>query len=257
VEPIPNREPWRAWKRLSRGLRDAWLKAVDARRLDEIRGERVVFRHLLASGLLASAAGGRILEIGPKHGEDTALIASLNPRDLVVIDLPEKTEMIRRWIPSVSRPMKHVEGNLLYLRPEELAALGTFDLVWCLGVLYHNVEQLRLLRTLFRLTAVGGRVVVESATTRDPRLHEENVVEIHWPRTYRDLATITHLPSRRAIQSWMEMVGFSAVTLLDVYSRELAWQRAVVTGLRAEDARPCLGYSSTGGNPEYVIGEAE
>jgi len=37
-----------------------------------------------------------------------------------------------------------------------LEAIGSFDLIWCLGVLCHNVEQLRLLKRLFDPSNVGG-----------------------------------------------------------------------------------------------------
>ena len=144
----------RAWSAYTHARR-TWWRATDRRRLDEARG-RIVFEHLRAHGPprpLPPAA--RILEIGPKHGEDSRLLAALAPSELVLLDLPEKLEQVQRWLPAVEAicPTRYVTGNLLYLRRGELEELGTFDLVWCLGVVYHNVEQLRLLRRLFHLTA--------------------------------------------------------------------------------------------------------
>jgi SAM-dependent methyltransferase len=185
--------------------------------------------------------GGRILEIGPKHGLDTRLLATLEPRELVTIDLAEKADEIAAWLADVP-VARHVEANVLYLSEHERAELGRFDLVWCLGVLYHNIEQLRLLRRLYELTADGGLVVVESSTTRSRVLGRRNVVELHWPQTYRNVPTITHLPSRRAIASWLEMVGFTDVRVRDVYSRGLARQRAVLSGRRESDGSAYAGY---------------
>jgi SAM-dependent methyltransferase len=234
------------WKDRARWLRDAWLFVSDPKRPAELRGERVVFRDLSGHRLLDGLKDGRILEIGPKHGEDSVLLASLEPRELVLLELPEKTDLVRSWLPRLACKTTHVEGDLLRLPPSTMESLGRFDLVWCLGVLYHNVEQLRLLRTLFELTADDGRVVVESATTRNAALMELNVVEIHWPETYRGLPTMTHLPSRRAIQSWMEMVGFTDVELQSVYSRELAAQRAVITARRTKASKAYVGYPPVG-----------
>jgi SAM-dependent methyltransferase len=245
-----------SWKDWGRSVRDAWFFVIDPKRPAERRGERVVFRHLSEDRFLDGLKGARILEIGPKHGEDSVLLASLEPLELVLVELPEKTEQLRSWLPRLACRTTHVEGNLLYLPPSTMERLGRFDLVWCLGVLYHNVEQLRLLRTLFRLTADEGRVVIESATTRNAALADLNVVELHWPRTYRELPTITHLPSRRAIQSWMEMVGFTEVELRSVYSRELASQRAVITARRSKASKPYVSYGTDGSNPEYVAGES-
>ncbi len=237
--------------------RARWWRFSDPRRIAESTGERVTFRHLERTGFLDRFAGSRVLEIGPKHGLDSRLLAGLGPSELVLVDLPEKDALIRDWYAEVERlaPTRHISANLLYLTHEELAALGTFDLVWCLGVVYHNVEQLRLLRMLFQLTRSGGAIVLESSTTRDRLLARKNVVEIHWPEPYRGERTITHHPSRRALKSWLEMVGFSDVRIEPVYSRATAWQRAVLTAVRPEQPRPYLSYVGEDA-PPWVAGEA-
>lgn len=56
-------------------------------------------------------------------------------------------------------------------------------LIWCLGVLYHNVEQLRLLKRLYDLSNMNGCVMIESSTKKK-KLENQNVMEIHLPRTY-------------------------------------------------------------------------
>ena len=221
----------------ARRLIDRLLARTSARHRREVGGARVVFDHLRPE----LPRGGRILEIGPKHGLDTRLLATLEPRELVTVDLPEKADTVASWLAEVP-VARHVEANVLYMGERERAELGRFDLVWCLGVLYHNVEQLRLLRRLYELTAESGLVVVESATTRNRILAGRNVVELHWPETYRGVPTITHLPTRRAIASWLEMAGFADVRIRDVYSRGLSWQRAVLTGRRASAESAYAGY---------------
>lgn len=229
----------------------------DPRRDAEVRGERVVFRSLEAEGFLEQFRGRRILEVGPKHGEDSRLLAMLDPAELVLIDLPEKRAVVETWLPAVQAacPVRYVEANLLYLPADECSDLGRFDLIFCLGVVYHNVEQLRLLRRLFNLCATGGVLVLESSTTRDRRLADLNVVEVHWPSPYRETTTITHHPSRRALRSWLEMVGFTEVAIRDVYSRGLGWQRAVLTATRPADPAPYLSYASEEHRP-WIAGEA-
>jgi 2-polyprenyl-3-methyl-5-hydroxy-6-metoxy-1,4-benzoquinol methylase len=221
----------------ARALIGRVLARTSAKGRRELEGARVVFDYLRPE----LPRGGRILEVGPKHGLDTRLLATLEPRELVTVDLPEKADEIASWLPEVP-VARHVEANVLHLSEHERAELGRFDLVWCLGVLYHNVEQLRLLRRLYELTAESGLVVVESATTRNRILAGRNVVELHWPETYRSVPTITHLPSRRAIASWLEMVGFADVRVRKVYSRSLGWQRAVVTGRRDSGRAAYAGY---------------
>lgn len=236
-----------------------WSRLFDPRRIAELSDERVVFHRLLEQGFLAGLEGKRILEIGPKHGQDSVLLATLRPGELVLLDLPEKAPMVRKWLQDVSGrcPTRYVEANILYMTPEEYQNLGTFDLIWALGVLYHNVEQVRLLKRLFDLCSVDGRIVIESATTRDKTLEGRNAVEVCWPRTYRDVPTITHLPSRLAIKSWLEMVGFADVTIRDVYSRAIGWQRAVLSGTKRHDARPYRSYGRSDLNPTYLAGDGQ
>jgi 2-polyprenyl-3-methyl-5-hydroxy-6-metoxy-1,4-benzoquinol methylase len=238
--------------------RRLWLRAFDPRQLPELDGERVSFHWCQRRGLLADLAGKRIVEIGPKHGLDSRLLAGLEPAELVLVDLPEKTSVVREWLPEVAAacPTRYEEANLLYLSDSELRALGTFDLVWCLGVVYHNVEQLRLVRRLFDLCADGGRVVVESSTTWQRALRNRNVVELHWPEPFQGVPTITHQPSRLAVKSWLEMVGFTGVEICDVYSRTVSKRRALLTGSKAAGAAGYVSYGASGLNPAYRPGEA-
>jgi SAM-dependent methyltransferase len=243
----------RLWSRLTRD----WFCLTDPKRYREIVGERLVFHALKESGWLSGLQGSRILEIGPKHGKDSALLATLEPSELFLIDLPEKDAMVKEWLSTIPCNTRYFQGNILYLNDTDRERMGHFDLVWCLGVLYHNVEQLRLVKRLFDFCSIGGRLAIESATTRNRKLRGLNVVEIHWPRPYRDVPTITHLPSASAIKSWMEMVGFTDVAIWDIYSKRLGRDRSVLTGRKTEGSRPYVSYSASGLNPIYTVGKAE
>lgn len=242
----------------ARRLKRGWLRLADPRQLPELDGERIAFTHLRRHGLLDAVTGGRVLEIGPKHGLDSRLLAALAPSELVLVDLPEKTPSIRSWLGEVDAlcPARYEEGNILYMPAAARESLGLFNVVWCLGVVYHNVEQLRLLRRLYDLCADGGLVVVESSTARGRRARKANVVQLHWPLPFGGVPTITHLPSRRALASWLEMVGFVDVEIRDVYSRQVSKNRALLTARKAAGAPGLVSYGHSGLNPVYLPGEA-
>lgn len=126
------------------------------------------------------------------------------------------------------------------MNDSELQSLGTFDLIWCTGVLYHNPEQSRFLRLLFDLLNIGGYLILESSVTRHKYLKDYNCVEILWPKTqaaagigtsdevnidslvknseYQSLtnqSNVSHLPSKLAVISWVEMVGFKNIEMID------------------------------------------
>jgi len=107
-------------------------------------------------------------------------------------------------------------------------------------------------------------LVLESATTRNPRLRAANCVEIVYPpsdelkRRYHISANITHLPSARALAAWMEMVGFESITASTCHrrvSRALARARAALIGTRPVTPRSTV-YYALGEADGYEIGRA-
>ena len=162
----------------------------------------------------------RILEIGPRDGEDSVRLEEFLPSEFVLIDLPDKEEINKQWLGDLKSNHKFIQANFLYMSQEDYESLGKFDLIYFTGVLYHNPEQLRFIQKIYDKLNFGGVVVLESATTRNKKLINENVVEIHYPKTYRDTTTISHLPSKKAILSWLEMVGFKEILVSKSYEKE-------------------------------------
>ena len=161
---------------------------------------------------------GRILEIGPKDGRDTKRLAGLVPDSLTVVDLPQREQANEQWLAELREvfpPLDYVSANIMY--DQAILNSEPFDCVWCTGVLYHNPEQLRMVRLLFDCLAPSGILVIESATTRIKGLQKRSCVEVVYPpsqeyaRRYHISQNITHVPSRRALQSWLEMVGFRGI----------------------------------------------
>jgi 2-polyprenyl-3-methyl-5-hydroxy-6-metoxy-1,4-benzoquinol methylase len=213
--------------------------------------------HLASSPALA---GRRILEIGPKDGLDTRRLAGLGPSELVVMDLPHRRAEVEAWLPSIPCPVRCIVANFNYLSPADLDDLGQFDVIWCTGVLYHNAEQLRFLRKLYKRLVVGGRLVLESATLRgNASLRGGRYVEIHYPDTYRGTGTMTHLPSRGAIRAWLGMVGFKEIQDSACYrpdNRNLVEHRyACICRKTGEDDGDAY-YAVSPSNPPYRYGDA-
>jgi SAM-dependent methyltransferase len=197
------------------------LRVLDLprRALRRAVGERRDYRHHLFEELRETArpaAGLRILEIGPKDGEDTRRLLSLEPGELVLVDLPDKADALKASLAAIPDPrIELVIGNLMY--DAELTGLAPFDIVWCTGVLYHNPEQLRFVRRLFDLTRPEGWLVLESATARRAPASAEAFVEIWHRRSDAEMRrmrlahNVTHLPSRAAVAAWLHMVGFTDI----------------------------------------------
>jgi SAM-dependent methyltransferase len=165
----------------------------------------------------------RILEIGAKDFVDTRRLLTLNPKTLTLVDLPGFEDKYAEFLNQAKYPgLEYLSANLMY--DQRVNDLSPYNLVWCTGVLYHNPEQLRMVRKLYDLLTPGGVLVLESATTRHPKLIHENAVEIVHPMTeelkkkYRISTNVSHLPSKKAMKSWLELVGFEKVVKSNCYS---------------------------------------
>lgn len=199
----------------------------------------------------------RILEIGPKDGEDTFRLETLKPSEIIMFDLPDKKNENMKWKDEIKVKNKLFTENFLYLSKEDYENLGKFDLIYFTGILYHNPEQLKFLKKLYDKLNNNGVLVLESSTIRNRFLKNKNVVEIFYPETYRDTTTITHLPSRKAILSWLNMVGFSDIFISKSYDKEDFNIRnlrfACIARKKLED-KPSVYYEKQIKNSDYFIG---
>ncbi len=219
-----------------------------------------LFQELLNLSGEDSFADKRILEIGPRDGLDSLRLSSLKPEELVMIDLPEKQSVTASWLPEIACPHRYIEANFMYMPEAEIKSLGSFDLIWCTGVLYHNAEQMRFLRKLFKLLRGGGYLVLESATLRSPWwLRKGNYVQIHYPNTYRNTGTITHFPTALAIKSWLRMVGFEDLHDSDCFNHEdkgIRHQRMACIAKKISESDGDVYYGKSGLNPKYLFGDS-
>jgi SAM-dependent methyltransferase len=205
----------------------------------------------------------RVVEIGPKDGQDTQRLLQLDPERLTLLDLPRLEASNRVWLDRIrTSRIEYISAKFMY--SEGVSRLEPFDVVWCTGVLYHNPEQLRMVRRLSDLVKPGGVLVLESATTRRPRLRGSNCVEVLYPpsekvkRKYHVSMNITHLPSARAIESWLAMVGFERIVRATCHrrvSRDMGLARAAFLATRPLRPGAAL-YYALAGDEGYEIGKS-
>lgn len=167
--------------------------------------------------LIKNQQGLNILEIGPKDGVDTKNLLKLKPSKFTLIDLPDKKKMINNWIKEIDSSIINIfYENIMY--EDSIINESPYDIIWCTGVLYHNPEQLRFLKRLFKVLKPGGTLIIETATSRRIGLNNEiGVVEI-WDdidnnikRKYHLSQNISHLPNKSAVNTWLKQVGFTEI----------------------------------------------
>ena len=166
----------------------------------------------------------KILEIGPKDGEDTLRLQTLKPQSITLIDLPilkNENHHLNKFYNEFLKPnleklnvrSKLIFANFQYMSKDDYEALGKFDLIWFTGVLYHNPEQLKLLRKLYKLLNNEGVLVLETATSRNKRLINQTAIEIEAGGQY-------HFPTKKAVMLMLDMAGFSEVHKSKCFNKE-------------------------------------
>jgi hypothetical protein len=140
--------------------------------------------------------GGRILEVGPKYGVHARWIDDrLRPAELVFSDFAADRHLHEAWIGDIGSPHRFIYGDLR--TADELLEGDPFDHVFFLGVLYHTVNHLDLLRVLNRATKLGGTMLLE--TTIDPRADAS--VRLRWPENSKAKA-VPSLDALRLLLAW-------------------------------------------------------
>jgi SAM-dependent methyltransferase len=145
--------------------------------------------------------GARVLDVGSNAGYDAFMFSRLGARAVVGVE-PAEFVYQARFLESVYR--RGVEFLALGWQDLDPEVHGTFDLVHCHGVLYHEREPLRLLERLRDLTAEDGTLLVGTMMLGDPDLAD---YVRFVPGTYLADATWWWVPGRIAAQRMLGSCG--------------------------------------------------
>jgi tRNA (mo5U34)-methyltransferase len=113
-----------------------------------------------------------------------------------------------------------------YLGVEDVLLFNPiFDLVFCLGVIYHRKDPLGMIAQLKSITKPGGHVVLESITLPGGK---DEVKYIH--DRYCQMRNVYFLPSSEVLADWMRRCGFKDVKIIDISSTTTEEQRKTTFG---------------------------
>ena len=147
---------------------------------------------------------GRVLEIGPKWGIHTRWISeNLEPSELVLCELPRKLEETKAWRDELQCKNRWIYGN--FLTADELLSIEPVDLVLFLGVIYHNVEPVRSLNLLNRITRLGGHMLLESTIDSRP----DPLIRVQYGDFTKMFPSVAALRILLAWTGWRRVVQFA------------------------------------------------
>lgn len=151
--------------------------------------------------------GKRVLEIGPKDGLHSRwIVKNLEPSTFHMIELP-----MRKGEFDPLAGLTASNAQIWYcdiFHANDLSKLPPFDLIFCIGVLYHTVEQLKLLSYLNRLLAADGTMLFQTTALKVPG----SFVDLRWqpgrPGNFM-IPTVEAVFRMMAMTGWDDIVWFT------------------------------------------------
>jgi tRNA (mo5U34)-methyltransferase len=156
----------------------------------------------LGEHLPEGMAGASVLDVGSNAGYDPFMFRLRGAGRVVGC---EPFEFIRQAEFLESIYASGVEFLPLGWQQLDPAELGTFDVVHCHGVLYHDLNPVALLQRLHAMLAPGGTLLFGSMMLDDPELSE---YARFVPGEYYGDPTWWWVPGRLAMRWMLEAAGF-------------------------------------------------
>ncbi len=96
----------------------------------------------------------------------------------------------------------------------------TFDVLFCLGVLYHRSDPVAMLKSLFKGLNKGGELILDTFM-----IDGEEEVCLTPRERYSKIPNIYFIPTVNALKNWCYRAGFAEVEVLEIKKTDLNEQR--------------------------------
>lgn len=151
--------------------------------------------------VLGNLAGKKLADLGCGNGYYMLRALSLNPECVIGFDPSEACYFAFNLVQSFIRD-KRLQYEIL--GAEQVTHLPNFfDVVLCMGVLYHQRDPLALLRNMREGIKSGGKIIVESIC-----IPGEETLSLAKEERYAGMKNVYFVPSVPALVSWLKGAGF-------------------------------------------------
>ena len=193
---LVNLSPWR------KGPFDFFGIHVDSEWQSWMKWERLV-------PYLPNLKNRKILDIGSSNGYYMFKMAASDPMFALGLE-PQSTFYYQYCAAQKYLNLKNV--FCLPVAYNELPAMNRFfDLVLCMGVLYHRKSPVKMLKQIHDSLVPGGRVVVENLVIKG----ENNYCLFPFDR-YAKMRNVFFIPDLSAMEAWLARAGFSDIRCVDI-----------------------------------------
>ena len=202
---LVNLSPWR------KGPFDFFGVLVDSEWQSWMKWERLVPH-------LPNLKHKKILDIGSSNGYYMFKMAASDP--MFVLGLEPQSAFYYQYCAA----QKYLNLKNVFCLPatyNELPVMNRFfDLVLCMGILYHRKSPVKMLRQIHDSLVPGGQVVVENLVIKG-----ENNYCLFPSDRYAKMRNVFFIPDLSAMEAWLTRAGFSDIRCVDITDTTLEEQR--------------------------------
>ncbi len=160
----------------------------------------------------------KILDIGSSNGYYMFKMAANHP--MFALGLEPQSAFYYQYCAA----QKYLQLDNVFCIPatyNELPAMNRFfDLVLCMGILYHRKSPVKMLKEIHDSLVPGGQVVVENLVLRGENNHCLFPLD-----RYAKMRNVFFIPDLSAMAAWLSRAGFSDIRCVDVTETTLEEQR--------------------------------
>lgn len=162
--------------------------------------------------------GKSVLDIGASSGYYMFRMAAYEPRLVLGID------PYPRYFFQFLTLQHYARLQMLHYLPvgmEDLTMFETtFDIVFCMGILYHQRSPLDALRRIKTLLKPGGTLILETII-----IPGEDSVAFYPPESYARMTNVHFFPTFPCLANWLQRNKFKEIKLISVHQTTTEEQR--------------------------------
>lgn len=205
VEKIHELKPWK------KGPYNLFGNHIDSEWRCDFKWDRM-------QGIYGPLEGKVVADVGSNNGYYSFRMLNQNPKKIICFDPVEKIKNQFDFLNSF------IKTDVIEFKKEGVDDLvqypDTFDTIFCLGLIYHRRDPVKMLEVLKGALKKKGQLVLESQGI------EGELPICLTPRSrYAGAAGMWFLPTAKCLEHWLLKTGFQHIKIHGVYPQTIDEQR--------------------------------
>ncbi len=204
-ETLRNFHPWR------KGPFDIFGVHIDTEWKSYIKWDRV-------KNHIQSLTNRRILDIGCSSGYYMFRMASQKPK--IVIGIEPYLRFYFQYL-IIQKYVRNTDLCCIPTKFEELPSFGRyFDIVFCMGILYHSKSPIDTLKRIHDNMKAGGELILETLI-----IEGDSEIAFFPEDRYAKMRNVYFIPTILCLTFWLKRSGFTNIRCVDTNPTTLKEQR--------------------------------